>query len=547
MSFIRAHRLFRLLPFLAGFIWLLPGLGAEPASADPSESLFNGPVRLFHLELTPDQMTVLGRTRGMGDPRINASARVTVGPTLFTNVEVHLKGSGSFRQLSYRPSLTLKFPKSTPCFGLTKLHLNNSVHDPGRLNEVLGAELHLQAGVPTPRATPVRVQLNGRDLGVYVLKEGFDKRFLKRHFSDASGNLYDPRWSQDIDNALEADSGPASETIDAPQTQGPGSQSDRMALLRAARTPLLRRASALTNVLDVDRFLATSAVQIFLDDWDGYVRHKNNYRLYHDPAADRMVFLPHGMDLLMGTPRSPLFFPEFKGLVAQSLYAVPSMSQALEHRIRTYRTNLFTLSNLVGIVNRTEARLQEALTNQPQEVRAFYQSRADSLLERLRERVATLESGPPPAIPMQPGQTIPLVQWEPWSEIPQTQLSKTTNTQGQAVLRIQSQSRATYGSWRTRVILPPGNYRFDAAARLAQVKVWEGARDPGVGIRMVPARRGRGAEGSADKEPFQFQFHLTRTNEVFLVAEMAAHSGAVEFLLESLRLTRLTTNEPVPE
>ena len=35
------------------------------------------------------------------------------------------------------------------------------------------------------------VKLNQRNLGLYVLLEGWDKRFLKQHFKDARGNLYD--------------------------------------------------------------------------------------------------------------------------------------------------------------------------------------------------------------------------------------------------------------------------------------------------------------------------------------------------------------------
>jgi hypothetical protein len=35
------------------------------------------------------------------------------------------------------------------------------------------------------------VMLNGRDVGLYVLVEGFDKTILGRHFSNPNGNLCD--------------------------------------------------------------------------------------------------------------------------------------------------------------------------------------------------------------------------------------------------------------------------------------------------------------------------------------------------------------------
>ena len=42
-----------------------------------------------------------------------------------------------------------------------------------------------------PRANYVRVNLNGKALGLYLLTEGWDKTFLKRYFKNLKGNLYD--------------------------------------------------------------------------------------------------------------------------------------------------------------------------------------------------------------------------------------------------------------------------------------------------------------------------------------------------------------------
>src|SRR5207249_5635427 len=91
--------------------------------------------------------------------------------------------------------------------GIDKLALNNSVQDPSYLTEALCGELFLAAGVPTPRATHARVELNGRDLGFYVLKEGFDRTFLRRHFQNVNGNLYDGGFLREITEPLERISG----------------------------------------------------------------------------------------------------------------------------------------------------------------------------------------------------------------------------------------------------------------------------------------------------------------------------------------------------
>jgi hypothetical protein len=59
------------------------------------------------------------------------------------------------------------------------------------MTELICGELLRAAGVPAPRITHARVMLNGRNLGLYVLVEEFDKTFLGRHFSNPNGNCYD--------------------------------------------------------------------------------------------------------------------------------------------------------------------------------------------------------------------------------------------------------------------------------------------------------------------------------------------------------------------
>ena len=121
-------------------------------------------------------------------------------------VGLHIKGRvGSFRPIDDKPALTLSFDKFTPgqrFYGLRKVYLNNSVEDPTYLNEALGSELFRAAGVPAPRVGLAKVELNGRPLGLYVLKEGFAEEFLALYFRDPKGNLYDNDTGHDVDERL---------------------------------------------------------------------------------------------------------------------------------------------------------------------------------------------------------------------------------------------------------------------------------------------------------------------------------------------------------
>ncbi len=50
--------------------------------------------------------------------------------------------------------------------------------------------------LPGTRVGHVRLWINDRDLGLYVIREGFDEGFLKRAFGATDGNLYDGGFVQ---------------------------------------------------------------------------------------------------------------------------------------------------------------------------------------------------------------------------------------------------------------------------------------------------------------------------------------------------------------
>jgi len=155
---------------------------------DATTDLFEHLIPRIELHLDPSAVATL-----RVEPRVYVRATLREGTNVFGDIAVKLKGArGSFRPIDDRPAFTLNMDKFTGgqrFHGLDKFHLNNSVQDPTLMNEIICGELFRAAGVPTPRATHARVIFNGRDLGFYVLKEGWDKRFLKRHFTQTSGNL----------------------------------------------------------------------------------------------------------------------------------------------------------------------------------------------------------------------------------------------------------------------------------------------------------------------------------------------------------------------
>jgi hypothetical protein len=75
--------------------------------------------------------------------------------------------------------------------GLDRLTLNNCVQDPTKAQQFMAYSLMGKAGVPVPRSNLARVVVNGEDLGIYANVESIRKAFIKHHFGDAKGDLFE--------------------------------------------------------------------------------------------------------------------------------------------------------------------------------------------------------------------------------------------------------------------------------------------------------------------------------------------------------------------
>ena len=118
---------------------------------------------------------------------------VTVDGEAFEDVGVRKKGF--FGSLSTeRPSLKIRFDKfveDQTFEDVKRLTLNNSQQDPSLVRQCLAYDMFSSVGVPTPRCNFAHVVVNGTDMGVFVNVESIKKPFIRRHFDDPEGNLYE--------------------------------------------------------------------------------------------------------------------------------------------------------------------------------------------------------------------------------------------------------------------------------------------------------------------------------------------------------------------
>jgi hypothetical protein len=531
------------LGLIALLFWAATRLAGESKPAE--EELLSSVAPRLRIEISPAGMRTLRAYQQIwGQPRPqreDVSATVWEGETRYTNVAIHLKGSFTFEPVDQKPSLTLHFDKFAPgqrFHGLAKIHLNNSVQDRSWLCEQLARELFATAGVASPRAGHALVRLNGRDLGLYVVIEGMNKTFLKRHFDSVKGNCYDGGSGGDITKALKATSG-----------ENPDDRSDLEQLAAAARIlePAARLA-ALRKVLDLDEFISFAATEAFIVHWDGYCIGGNNYHVFHDASRDKMVFIPHGMDQLFGVSSSPALSitPPFKGMVARAVFSTPEGRQLYLDRLRELSTNEFRLETVQARVDRLAAQLRNALVNEPDALAQLDEAGPD-LKRRIAQRALNVgRQLRQPAAPLQfaQGKGASLKDWSFKGGITQPSNGSRELADGRQTLRVTGSGLASSGSWRATVFLAPGHYEFTGLGRTEGLLPNLGKSPSGVILRISGERATRGISVSSEWKPLSYEFNIRGAEEVELVCEFRGQGSG---LFDSGTLRLILKGPPTEE
>lgn len=280
-------------------IWAVTLAAAEPEEA---ADRFFAPevVQAIHLEIKPDDLARLHRAL---PKRIYVPATFRWNDVTLYSVGVRYKGNSSSHPDSpHKRSFLIKFSEfqaGQQFLGLRNVALDNGIQFGGLFSERLITEVLRELGVKASRCNYARVYVNGKPAGVYVNVERIDRSFLERHFASAEGPLFkvdeggpgadlrylgaDPTLYR---KAFELHAGGESEAFAA-----------LLEFVRAINLPAGQRAE-LSQILDVDGFLKTTAVLLFAGAFDQYTGWgPHNYYLYQDPVARRWYYVPWDLDV----------------------------------------------------------------------------------------------------------------------------------------------------------------------------------------------------------------------------------------------------------
>lgn len=458
------------------------------------------------------------------------------GQLRFASIGVKLKGAaGSFQEFDSLPGLTLnidKYKNGQRLHGMKKFHLNNSVQDETLLSEWLGSEFFRAAGYPSPRVGHARVFINDRDLGVYVLREGFDQPFLRRVLPDASGNLYDGGFVQDIDSELEMDAG-----------SDPNNRADLLGLAIACseEDPVVRW-KGISERLDIDQFLTFMAMERLCGHWDGYTLNMNNYRLYFPPKGGGM-FLPHGMDQLFGDPNAGLY-DHASPMLAAAVMQNDAWRERYHQRLKKLLPVFQPIEGWHTKIDKVQRRLEAVLKPLNPEKAKAHNKQVQELKQRLAERAKNVadivKTGPKNPVKLEKSAIMVLKEWSPAPDGEDAKLEE-VEIDGVPCYKVTHKKFGDHSSsWQQRVLLPRGEYRVEARLKTENVIAIPDNQGRGAGVRYSVNGRSEGFAGTTKWQKVSYDFSIREDQrEVELSLELRARHGSAWFDRSALRIQKI--------
>ena len=200
-----------------------------------------------------------------------------------------------FVPIDQKPTLSVKFDDfvdGQELHGLEKMVLKDGRQDSGFVGEHLTYEVYRRAGIAAPMTAHAHVTINGKDSGIYVIREPINRDFLTRNFGRpfSHGNLYELSYGPD----------PMARPTEVRLKDEVEQKRTRTEMIGASDAVLNASpetfAAAVSKYLDLERYITFYAVEAVTSNYDGFSFNTNNAYLYTHPRDGRLIMIPYGAD-----------------------------------------------------------------------------------------------------------------------------------------------------------------------------------------------------------------------------------------------------------
>ncbi len=491
------------------------------------ESFWTNAFPTVEFSFDPEEWDYLHR-----DNRRYCKATLIEGTKVYRDVALKLKGSaGSFQGPEGKPGLTLNFDyykHAEPFHGLRKIHFNNGAQDGTYLLEQIAGEMARAAGVPASRCSHGFVKFQGRDLGLYVIKEAFSKEFLSAFYKNVDGDLYDGGFVHDLDENMDKDQGDPKDKAALTELMAACAEGDNA-----------KRWERLGKILDADLFASHCAMEAILCHWDGYSSNRNNYRLYRDPDSGKFSFFLHGMDQTFNDPNF-LLMRDFGASVSSAFMRCPEGLKLYKAKLESIYANVLKPTDWGARVTEVGAKVREALEQKNPQWAKDYNGQIASARDRITQRIAAVgkQLGDIPKPFEFDANGVAKIPKDWHSDGAAAQIEE-RNDEGKPCFYIRAEGAAT-ASWRRSLAIEPGKYRFEAKLRTKGVIATQSASGDGAGLRTSGGTRSgiNAVSGDTGWQTVAFPFEAP-VGGVVLVVELRATKGEMWCEKGSVQIVRV--------
>ncbi|KAG2173487.1 hypothetical protein INT44_007078 [Umbelopsis vinacea] len=303
--------------------------------------------------------------------------------------EAQIKLSGRSSRMWAKQSYNIKVKgKKEDLYGLKKFKLRAEPNDPTYMREKLYYDiLRKSASVPARGTSWVRVIMDDKPIGLFLMADQLDKHWLKAAFNGDNddgntGVLYMGNYVLQNSTAKKQYTSDLSYLGDESRSYGENdayllkaksSDKENKDFSRLAEfTKQIAESKGLSakawkNIMDVDVFLINMAIEFLQGHMDGYQNNQNNYYVYDNNG--KWTWLSNDMDYVMGNSignQTKLWTGDYtqfgdmsKRPLMKAILAVPEFRAAYEKCIARLVNKLYNLDVLGPRIDAHQAMLSE--------------------------------------------------------------------------------------------------------------------------------------------------------------------------------------------
>ncbi|MCX6270998.1 MAG: CotH kinase family protein [Bacteroidetes bacterium] len=290
------------------FILFLPGF----AQAQNNTLFDDSRVSSVYIDLPADSFNVI-MTDILSDHYFRARFIFDDGITRDTLQDVGFRLRGNTSRYAKKKSFKISFNEyvsGRKYQGVKKINLNGQHNDPTMIREKLFYDIWKRSAMPERRTSFVMLYINQEYRGLYTNLEEMDKQWLEGIYSNPDGNLYKCTYpadlvyigsSQQLYKDIPGGSVTGGRAYDLQTNETLDDYTDFVNLVTILNQPADSLfVTAITQILNVDMYLKSLAIDVASGNWDNYAYNKNNFFLYDNPSGGRFEYYAYDNDNTFG-------------------------------------------------------------------------------------------------------------------------------------------------------------------------------------------------------------------------------------------------------